>query len=111
MRVELSHVASAAWSDGERRDFAAERVYCRAQRTVWGAVYATDAGSFSPCLVGGQIAFNETQGEVMLPLSAARGSLLALRVVRTDGRQQYCLGACAVDVDKLLEAPGSVAEL
>jgi hypothetical protein len=112
VRCELSHTARVAWHEGNvtiGRGFLGEREYVRSARTVWGALYETDAALCAGG-GGGDVAFEAREGEVLVPLAAAQGSLLALRVLRAD-RGRDCLGACALDVDVLLAKPGAKSDL
>jgi len=112
VRVELSHTSRCAWyqsSGGNETVFVGERVHFRSTRTVWGGsrVYASDAAAVRASQVGCAVTFSTCEGEVLVPLSAEKGSLLALRVQREGG---LCLAACVVDVDALLASVTS-AEL
>ena len=111
IRVELSHTSRCAWyvqSSGDERIFVGERVHFRAVRTVLGALFSTDTSAAVASLVGGAVAFDAAQGEVLVPLSTGRGSLLALRVLLVGG---LCLAACAVDADALLSSGSKSTEL
>ena len=79
---------------------------------MWGAVFSTapvmNAGE--NCVWGPSWA--PTEGHVVMPLRAAKGSLVALRVLDFDwGKRDDVLGECLVDVDALLAAPGQLATL
>lgn len=79
---------------------------------MWGAVFSTapvmNAGS--NCVWGSSWAPSE--GHVVVPLRATRGSLVALRVLDYDfGQKDDVLGECLLDVDALLAAPGQLVSV
>ena len=74
---------------------------------MWGAVFSTapvmNAGAH--CVWGPTWA--PTEGHVVMPLRATKGSFVALRVLDYDfGKKDDVLGECFVDVDALLAAQG-----
>jgi hypothetical protein len=86
--------------------------YCLEQHTVWGAVFATapvyNAGA--NCVWGP--AWAPSEGDVVMPLRAAKGSHVALRVLDYDfGMRDDVLGECLVDVDAVLAAGGAPVTL
>ena len=107
--VALTHAASCAWyiPGVERFVLSGQHEYTRAERTVWGSLYSTDATKVRGSAAGGDAELDGAAGELQVPLSGAAASFLALRVLRADGKGS-CLGACALDVDALLGDKQSV---
>jgi hypothetical protein len=111
--VCLTHTSRCAWyiPGGENFVLTGEREYTRAQRTVWGSLYSTDAAKVRGSGAGGDADFGGAAGELQVPISGAAASFLALRVLRADGKSG-CLGACALDVDALLAGkPGAAVSV